>query len=89
MDHHRQIADALAAKGIAIQLHPLDPIPSFDVAGWAERHQQDHSAFTGALGIAGLDHSGVDFTNRTQLEIWIRLHGSEHRQAEDILGLGR
>lgn len=87
MDHHRQIVNALGAKGITIDLHPLDPIPAFDVTGWAEKHQQDHVAFTGALGIAGLDHSDVDFQNPVQLEVWIRLHASEHRQAGDILGL--
>lgn len=89
-DHHRLIISAISTqKSIDLALMPLDPIPMFDVAGWARRHQQMHVDFTSVLGITGADLSDVDFNDQAQLEAWVRLHADEHRQADDLLGIGR
>jgi hypothetical protein len=89
-DHHRLIAAAISnQKNVQLPLFPLDPIPMFDLSGWAQSHQQMHTDFTSTLGISGVDLSDVNFKDPAQLSAWIILHASEHRQAEDILGIGR
>lgn len=87
-DMHRQIVFALrSTKNIVLPLYPIDPIPLHDLAGWAIIHQALHNDFTQALGIGGVDLTDVDIKDPGQLAAWINLHGDEHRQASDILGL--
>ncbi len=90
MDHHRLIISAISAqKNIDLTIFPIDPMTMNDLSGWAQLHQQMHTDFTSTLGIAGVDLSDVNFKDPAQLSAWMILHASEHRQAEDILGIGR
>lgn len=87
-DQHRQIVAAIARRSsLTLPLFPLDPIPMFEPGVWAHNHQQMHNDFNAILGIAGSDLTAVDFRNPQELASWIRLHGSEHQQAANILGL--
>ena len=88
MDHHRQIVDgALAQKRTTLELFPLDPITLDDLAEWAIVHQQAHDSFTSLLGISGSDLTTVNLHDPDQLNAWVWLHASEHRQANSILGI--
>lgn len=87
MDQHRQIVSAIAGRGTRLTLYSLDPIPGADVLTWLIIHQQAHVDFTGALGIAGVDLTAVDFRDPEQMASWIRLHADEHQQAAIKLGI--
>lgn len=88
MDSHRLIVAALAQRGTIVPLFSLDPVDPVDPAGWLRAHQQAHNDFTAALGIEGVDLTDVDFQDQEQLSAWVRLHGEEHRQAANMLGIG-
>lgn len=88
-DHHLSIVNGvLAQKNISLPLYLLDPISLNDVASFLRIHQQAHSDFTAALGIEGVDLTDVDFRDPEQVASWTRLHGDEHMQAGQILGVG-
>ena len=87
-DHHSQIVRAFASI-FRQELTPyeLDPIPEFDMAGWARRHQQAHNDFTTPLGIQANDLTDIDINDKENFEAFIQLHFQEHQQAADRLGV--
>jgi hypothetical protein len=87
-DQHVLISQRLfQTKGLHIQIYPLDPIPLANRTFWLEIHQAAHDDFNGALGFAGNDLSDVDFNNKDQVEVWIRLHAIEHLAASNALNI--
>jgi len=85
---HADIRQAiLAQKKIALADYNLDPIFPNDVQGWLNRHQQAHVDFTGALGQQGSDLLDVDFNDPKQVESWMWLHYSQHRDGRAALGI--
>lgn len=88
-DQHALIVDRIfKTQSVLLPTFILDPIPTGDTDTWLSTHQASHNAFTEALGIAGVDLTAVDFNDPEQVSSWMRLHGEEHRQAAQMLGLG-
>jgi hypothetical protein len=91
--HHRLSHDAIrqaiqAQKNINLVDYQVDPIAPQDITGFLQRDSQLHIEMTAAVGIASHDLQDVDFKDQNQLESWINVHWSEHRDTEDLLGLG-
>lgn len=86
-EHVNIVNLVLAKKGVSLPMYLLDPLSPDDPEEFLRIHQQAHNDFTGVLGIFGVDLTDVDFRDPEQLASWITLHGEEHRQAAQILGL--
>lgn len=88
MDEHRKIAAAAQAQlSVALDLFPLDPIPTGDLGTWVYNHQTMHDQQNAVLGISGNDLTTLDLNDISQLVNWIELHAQEHYQAAQLLGL--
>lgn len=89
MDNHRLIVDQIRIQlQINLQNRQLDPMPTdFNFDFWLQKHQQSHNDFTSILGIDGADFTELDFKNQRDVDSWTFLHASEHRLANQILGV--
>lgn len=86
---HRDIARVVFEQaGTRLDEFVLDPFDPADMAAWLETHQIMHQQMDAALGISGFDLSEVEWRDRSQLTLWLRLHGDEHVRVGAILNLG-
>ena len=91
MAMHRDISRRiyeLSLGKIILPEYVLDPINPNDTTVWGYQHQILHQDMDAVLGIAGFDLDEVDFKDTNALSGWIELHGNEHFQASNILGIG-
>ena len=87
-DGHRRIISAIfAQKNQFLTTYVLDPIPSNDLQSWSRRHQQVHNDMNKVLGIQGNDLTDLDWKKEDEVESWLSLHFTEHRQANFILNI--
>ena len=85
---HDEIDRALAARGIAPIVLPLDPIALTDGgASWLLRHQQKHFEMNIALGLTGEDMTRLDLRRRDELESFVAINFGEHDSARLALGI--
>ena len=86
--HHQQINDAIyRLTGIALPTFLLDPMDPANKT-WLRLHQTMHENQNKILGIAGYNLLEVNLTDTNQRSGWTYLHGNEHYQASNILGIG-
>lgn len=90
MDSHLRIAAALKQNfNIDLpQIPILDPINPIAFEEWLGLHQTVHNQMNVPLQIAGQDFSELDTKNQEQVNSFVFLHASEHRQAENLLRIG-
>ena len=86
-DHHRLVVTSLNKQGYDLTTYQLDPVPTFDLATWLQRHQQAHNDLNSALGTTGTDLTDLDIKNKQQLSAWIFLHVQEHIQWQNKTGI--
>lgn len=67
--------------------YQLDPIPSGNLVNWENVHFQMHTDMLNALNIQSSDFSGIDFSNKQDLEENIFDHVQDHLSARQALGI--
>lgn len=90
--HHRDIIRRLyelsAATPGTLDEYVLDPLNPHDMGVWLYQHQVMHAQMDRVVGVAGYNLLDADFTDQNQLVGWIWIHGQEHYEVGNILGLG-
>lgn len=88
-DHHLQVIDSIAStRNTLLARYLIDPIPpGRDLQSWLRTHQTMHNDVNSVLSVQGNDLTELDFNNAAELEGWVFLHASEHRQWANILGV--
>ena len=85
---HQEVNNAiLAQKSVQITTYILEPMPTLGLAGWLLTHQAMHNQVNALLGTAGNDLTILDLKDRSAVEEWIFLHGDEHRNWRNALGI--
>lgn len=85
---HIKIQKAIFDKfNVNLTLLPIDPIPLFDLADWARRHQAMHSDANRILGLQGNDLTALDPTRQEDVTVWCEMHAREHIAFAQVLGL--
>lgn len=86
-DHHTRLVKSLNGQGHDLTTYQLDPVPTFDLPTWLQRHQQAHNDMNATLGTVGSDLTNLDIKNPQQLSAWIFLHVQEHIQWQTKTGV--
>lgn len=84
--HHLAIETALMqVKGI--HATPFRIWPATNLKDWEGQHQQAHDLFCRALGIQGIDLTGLDFEDKSKKDAFFWQHYQQHLAAASILKL--
>lgn len=90
--HHLAIIGGVQTKfNISLPVRMIYPLQNAEDQAqlnvFLEEHQTMHNDMDGILNIAGNDLSEVDFKDKKQLDAFMWLNFSEHRDAATNLGL--
>lgn len=87
-DDHVAIRDAAQRKGFGnLTAWPLWPVGWKEQQSFELQHQSAHNEMNAALGLAGVDLTGVDLTDPGKSASWHQQHFSEHQAARAKLGI--
>jgi hypothetical protein len=86
--HNKIIAAIFAQKNITLTIYQVDPMV-FEGDVWLGSldHQAMHNDMNGVTGVLGNDWTSVDWNDPQQASYFHQLHGAEHQQNEQILGI--
>lgn len=85
---HDDIIQAIQDQySIILPVYPIDPMVFTNDSMFFLRNQQLHNDLLSVLGIAGTDISSIDFNDDSQVQAWLFIHWSEHRDARTALGI--
>lgn len=84
---HSAVHAAVQAQGYGNPVvSEIYPVRWDNLGGWELRHQQMHDQINEALGVAGTDLTGVDFSDKAKADQWHKQHFDEHAAWQAILG---
>jgi len=66
----------------------LSPIDPNDLGMWLYNHQVAHDQANEALGTKGYNLLELDWKDKDQFAMWLRLNGTEHQRISGALGVG-
>ena len=88
-DSHDRIRAAIAKKyNVNLTDYIVDPLNKEDPKTFLQNNASLHTDMNGVLKSQASDLLDVNFTNPEQLSSWLNLHYQEHRNAEQLLGIG-